>query len=63
MAAKELLFSEDARARVFRGVNTLANAVKATFKNGILTVTVPKNARAIERTKRIPINSERERAH
>lgn len=39
------------------------SAVKATFKNGILTVTVPKNARAIERTKRIPINSERERAH
>jgi chaperonin GroEL len=31
MAAKELLFSEDARARVFRGVNTLANAVKATL--------------------------------
>src|SRR5690349_10825942 len=27
MAAKELLFSEDARTRVFRGVNILANAV------------------------------------
>ena len=39
------------------------SAVKATFKNGVLTVTVPKNARAIERRKRIPINSERERAH
>jgi HSP20 family protein len=31
-------------------------AVNATFKNGVLTVTVPKNARAGERTKRIPIN-------
>lgn len=32
------------------------SAVNATFKNGVLTVTVPKNARAVERTKRIPIN-------
>jgi len=39
------------------------SAVKASFKNGVLTVTVPKNARAIERTKRIPINSERSKAH
>jgi len=39
------------------------NAVKATFRNGVLTVTVPKNPRAIERTKRIPINSERSKAH
>ena len=39
------------------------SAVKATFKNGVLTVTVPKNPRAIERTKRIPINSERSKAH
>jgi HSP20 family protein len=31
-------------------------AVNATFKNGVLTVTVPKNLRAVERTKRIPIN-------
>jgi HSP20 family protein len=31
--------------------------VNATFKNGVLTVTVPKNARAVERTKRIPINA------
>ncbi len=30
-------------------------AVKATFKKGILTVTVPKNAKALERSKRIPI--------
>jgi HSP20 family protein len=33
------------------------SAVNATFKNGILTVTVPKNARAVERSKRIPINA------
>jgi HSP20 family protein len=39
------------------------SAVVATFKNGVLTVTVPKNARAIERTKRIPINAERGKAH
>jgi HSP20 family protein len=32
------------------------DAVSATFKNGVLTVTVPKSAQAVERTKRIPIN-------
>jgi HSP20 family protein len=32
-------------------------AVNATFKNGILTVTIPKSARAVERSKRIPINA------
>jgi len=32
-------------------------AVSATFKNGILQVTVPKSARAVERSKRIPINA------
>jgi chaperonin GroEL len=31
MAAKEIRFSEDARARMVRGVNVLANAVKATL--------------------------------
>jgi chaperonin GroEL len=31
MAAKDIRFSEDARARILRGVNTLANAVKATL--------------------------------
>jgi HSP20 family protein len=39
------------------------SAVKATFKNGVLAVTVPKNPRAVERTRRIPINSERSKAH
>ncbi|MDP9083900.1 MAG: Hsp20/alpha crystallin family protein [Pseudomonadota bacterium] len=33
------------------------SAVSATFKSGILTVTVPKSARAVERSKRIPINT------
>jgi HSP20 family protein len=33
------------------------NAVNATFKDGVLTVTVPKNAQAVERMKRIPINA------
>jgi chaperonin GroEL len=31
MAAKEVSFSDEARARMFRGVNVLANAVKATL--------------------------------
>ncbi|MFU8895159.1 MAG: chaperonin GroEL [Gammaproteobacteria bacterium] len=31
MAAKEVKFSDEARARMFRGVNTLANAVKVTL--------------------------------
>ena len=31
MAAKEIRFGEDARARMVRGVNILANAVKATL--------------------------------
>jgi HSP20 family protein len=31
--------------------------VSATFKNGVLTVTVPKTAQAVERMKRIPINA------
>ncbi|NCT69077.1 MAG: chaperonin GroEL [Rhodanobacteraceae bacterium] len=31
MAAKEIRFSEDARARMLKGVNVLANAVKATL--------------------------------
>lgn len=33
------------------------SGVTATFKNGVLTVRVPKSARAVERTKRIPINA------
>src|SRR3984885_5694179 len=40
MGAKEIRFSEDARARMLRGVNVLANAVKATLgpkgRNGVL---------------------------
>ncbi|MFT4249686.1 MAG: chaperonin GroEL, partial [Pseudomonas sp.] len=31
MAAKDIRFSDDARARILRGVNVLANAVKATL--------------------------------
>src|SRR6202007_2363491 len=31
MAAKEVRFSDDARQRMFKGVNILANAVKATL--------------------------------
>ena len=32
------------------------STINATFRNGILTVTAPKSAQAVERTKRIPIN-------
>jgi HSP20 family protein len=32
-------------------------SVTAAFKNGVLTVTIPKTAQAVERTKRIPINA------
>ena len=31
MAAKEIRFGEDSRAKMLRGVNVLANAVKATL--------------------------------
>ncbi|HPA02736.1 MAG TPA: TCP-1/cpn60 chaperonin family protein, partial [Chiayiivirga sp.] len=31
MAAKDIRFGEDARSRMVRGVNVLANAVKATL--------------------------------
>ncbi|MEO8809763.1 MAG: TCP-1/cpn60 chaperonin family protein, partial [Rhodanobacter sp.] len=31
MSAKEVRFGEDARARMLKGVNTLANAVKVTL--------------------------------
>src|ERR1700749_2202888 len=31
MAAKDVCFSDDARARMFKGVNILANAVKVTL--------------------------------
>jgi HSP20 family protein len=33
------------------------SAIHASFRNGVLTVTVPKTAEAVERTKRIPINT------
>jgi chaperonin GroEL (HSP60 family) len=31
MAAKDVRFSDDARQRMFKGVNILANAVRATL--------------------------------
>jgi hypothetical protein len=31
MAAKEVVFADEARQRMFKGVNILANAVKATL--------------------------------
>jgi HSP20 family protein len=32
-------------------------AINATFRNGVLTVTIPKSTQALENTKRIPINA------
>jgi HSP20 family protein len=39
------------------------SAISATFRNGVLTVTAPKSAQAVERTKRIPINSGSGKSH
>lgn len=39
------------------------NRVSATFRNGVLTVTVPKSAQAVERSKRIPINVASGKSH
>jgi HSP20 family protein len=33
------------------------SAIHAAFRNGVLTVTIPKSTQSLERTKRIPINS------
>jgi chaperonin GroEL len=39
MAAKEVRFGDDARARMFRGVNNLANAVMATLcRKGLIAL-------------------------
>lgn len=39
------------------------NRVSATFRNGVLTVAVPKSAQAVERSKRIPINGVTGKSH
>src|SRR5947207_14297666 len=51
MAAKEIRFSEDARARMLRGVNVLANAVKATLGPKGRNVVLEKSLRAPTITK------------
>jgi HSP20 family protein len=33
------------------------DSISATFRNGVLTVTIPKSTQALEGTKRIPINA------
>ena len=38
MAAKEVRFSDDARTRLVRGVNLLANAVKATLGHPVVAI-------------------------
>ncbi len=38
MSAKDVRFSQDARERMFRGVETLANAVKVTLgRRGVMS--------------------------
>ncbi len=37
MAAKQVLFGDDARVRIVRGVNVLANAVKTTLAPRVAT--------------------------
>ena len=59
---KERQFSERFYGRFERriplGYEVEEDRVSASFRNGVLTVTLPKSARAQERTKRIPITAE-----
>jgi HSP20 family protein len=56
---KERHFSERYYGRFERSLalpfEVEGDNAKAAFKNGVLTVTLPKSARALERAKRIPI--------
>ena len=58
---KERQFSERFYGRFERriplGFEVEEDKVAASFKNGVLTVTLPKSARAQEKAKRIPITS------
>jgi HSP20 family protein len=56
---RDRLFSERYYGRFERRIpvdDIEEDRVNASFKNGLLTVTMPKSARARERVKRIPIN-------
>ena len=48
MAAKEVRFSDDARTRMFRGVNILANAVKATILRCLVSAPCRNNLMAVK---------------
>ena len=58
---KEQHFSERFYGRFERRIALPAEVepdkVEASFKNGVLTVTLPKSAKAQERVKRIPVNA------
>ena len=49
--SKDLLFSEDARSSILRGVNTLANAVKVTLGPKGRNVVIEKSFGAPQTTK------------
>jgi len=57
---KERQFSERFYGRFERRIalpaEVEADKVEASFKNGVLTVTLPKSAKAQEHVKRIPVN-------
>jgi HSP20 family protein len=59
-ASPNRMFSERFYGRFERQISfdreVAEDGIAAAFRNGILTVTVPKTAQAVERTKRIPIN-------
>ena len=60
-ADKERQFSErfygHFERRIALPAEIEADKVEASFKNGVLTVTLPKSAKAQERVKRIPVNA------
>jgi HSP20 family protein len=43
--------------RIPLGQEVEEDAIRAEFRNGVLTVSVPKSARSEQRTKRIPVNA------
>ncbi len=43
--------------RIPLGEEVDENGIRAEFRNGVLTVTIPRSERAVQRTRRIPLNA------